>query len=743
MSFSKNAERILSARYLRRDEKGEVVETIPELFRRVADAVSECEDEDQWYSDLFYELMMSQKFMPNSPTLMNAGRPLGQLSACFVLPIEDSMESIFKTYHDMGMIHKSGGGTGFSFSRIRPKDSIVKSTGGKASGPVATMKMYNGGTDYVKQGGMRRGANMAILRVDHPDILEFIHCKDDKNQLTNFNISVGLTDAFMKAAEAGEEYDLIDPSTRTVTGKLSAAKVLDDIVEAAWNSGEPGIIFLDRINADNIVPNVGEIEATNPCGEQPLLPYEACNLGSINLSKFVVNGEVDFSELAKVTKIAIRFLDDVINVNKYPLPAIAEMTRATRKVGLGVMGLADMLYLMNIPYDSDDAIQLVSNVMKTINDFAYEASCELAVERGAYPLFDPKAHIRINRNNAKPLRNGTRTTVAPTGTISVICGASSGIEPLFALAFMRNVMDNTELPEVNPIFVQVAKERGFYSDDLMREVARKGSVAHVDGVPEDVKRVFVTAHDISPEWHIKMQATVQKYTDNAVSKTVNFANSATRDDIRDAFVQAHKQGCKGVTVYRDGSRDNQVLNIGEKKSEPTSVSTLSTVIPRERAKVAIGTTSEYKIGCGTLYVTVNRDAEGICEVFTHLGKAGGCPSQSEATARLVSIALRSGVDIHEIIHQLKGIKCPTTVQARIKHPEIEVISCPDAIGKALEAALTDTSLDAGCETLRAPASNYEEHSESSKTTCPECGAKAVIEGEGCRTCTACGWSKCG
>lgn len=741
MAFSQNAERILTARYLKRDENGEVVETIEELFRRVADAVAECEDEDKYWSDKFYDLMINQRFMPNSPTLMNAGRPLGQLSACFVLPIEDSMESIFKTYHDMGIIHKSGGGTGFSFSRIRPKDSIVKSTGGKASGPVATMKMYNSGTDYVKQGGMRRGANMAILRVDHPDILEFIHCKDDKSQLTNFNISVGLTDAFMNAAEAGEEYSLIDPHTHKVTGMLSAAQVLDEIVEAAWASGEPGIVFLDRINADNIVPDVGEIEATNPCGEQPLLPYEACNLGSINLAKFVDDyGQFDYDSLTATVRTAVRFLDDVINVNQYPLPAIDEMTRATRKIGLGVMGLADMLYLMDVPYDSDQAIKLASSIMRSINDTAYEASCDLAEERGPFPLFNVSDSMsRINHANARPLRNGTRTTIAPTGTISVICGASSGIEPLFALAFMRNVMDNTELPEVNPIFVSVAKAQGFYSDELMREIARKGSVAHVDGVPEAVKRVFVTAHDISPEWHIKMQAAIQKYTDNAVSKTVNFANSATRNDIRNAFVQAHKQGCKGVTVYRDGSRDNQVLNIGEKKSEPTSVSTLNTVIPRERAKVAIGTTSEYKIGCGTLYVTVNRDAEGICEVFTHLGKAGGCPSQSEATARLVSIALRSGVDIHEIIHQLKGIKCPTTVQARIKHPEIEVISCPDAIGKALEAAVTDT----GYELVRSPASACSTSSEVSKAQCPECGAMAVIEGEGCRTCTACGWSKCG
>lgn len=734
MAFSENAVRILKERYLNRDKDGNVIETVDELFHRVADTIASCETEDESYANAFYQMMMEQKFMPNSPTLMNAGRPLGQLSACFVLPIEDSMEGIFKTYHHMGIIHKSGGGTGFSFSRIRPKDSIVKSTGGKASGPVATMKMYNAGTDYVKQGGMRRGANMAILRVDHPDILEFIHCKDDKTQLTNFNISVGLTEKFMEAVYEDEEYDLVDPHTDLIVGKLKARYVFDEIVNAAWTSGEPGIIFLDRVNADNIVPDIGEIEATNPCGEQPLLPYEACNLGSINLSKFVNEKSVDFVELGRVVRLAVRFLDDVIEVNRYPLPAIDEMTRATRKIGLGVMGLADMLYLLEIPYDSIEGVKTAEAVMQFIDDTAYDESCRLAETRGAYPLFSNSKELRINRYSSTPVRNGTRTTVAPTGTISVICGASSGIEPLFALAFMRNVMDNTKLPEVNPIFVEAMKQAGLYSDELMRKVAEAGTAAHIDEIPEHIRRVFVTAHDISPEWHIKMQAAIQRHTDNAVSKTVNFVNSATREEVAEVFKKAYELGCKGVTVYRDGCRDNQVLNIGDGKKSDA----VTTAKPRKRAQVVAGTTTAYKIGCGTLFVTVNRDDRGICEVFTHLGKAGGCPSQSEATARLISIALRSGVDIEEIIHQLKGIKCPTTVMAKMKNPDIQVISCPDAIGRAIESAYNEVTAVTAHEAFEEAAVE----NSSRLTACPECGENSVIATEGCRTCTSCGWSKC-
>ena len=735
MAFSENAIRILRERYLTRDKNGNVVETVDELFHRVADTVASCEDESNRYADAFYQIMIEQKFMPNSPTLMNAGRPLGQLSACFVLPIEDSMEGIFQTYHDMGIIHKSGGGTGFSFSRIRPKDSIVNSTGGKASGPVATMKMYNAGTDYVKQGGMRRGANMAILRVDHPDILEFIHCKDDKTQLTNFNISVGLTEKFMEAVYADEEYDLIDPQTDLTVGKLNARYVFDEIVDAAWTSGEPGIIFLDRVNEDNIAPNIGEIEATNPCGEQPLLPYEACNLGSINLSKFVVGKRVDFTELDRVVRLAVRFLDDVIEVNQYPLPSIDKMTRATRKIGLGVMGLADMLYMLEFPYDSENGVDMAEIVMDFIQNTAYNESCRLAQSRGAYPLFDESAKLRINKYETTPVRNGTRTTVAPTGTISVICGASSGIEPLFALAFMRNVMDNTELPEVNPIFVEAMKRAGLYSDQLMRKVAKAGTIAHIDEIPEHIRRVFVTAQDISPEWHIKMQAAIQKHTDNAVSKTVNFVNSATREDVADVFRKAYELGCKGVTVYRDGCRDNQVLNIGNSKKAESAVKSK----PRTRAQVVAGTTTAYKIGCGTLFVTVNKDDAGICEVFTHLGKAGGCPSQSEATARLISIALRSGVDIEEIIHQLKGIKCPTTVMAKMKNPNIKVISCPDAIGRAIEAAYRGAT----AATINEASKEFIAETSAKLTKCPECNENSVIATEGCRTCTSCGWSKCG
>ncbi len=767
MEFSENAKIVLERRYLAKDEKGNLLEDIPGMFTRVAKHVARADllydpnaDVDA-LADAFYKSMMSMSFMPNSPTLMNAGRPLGQLSACFVLPIKDSMEDIFDAVKNAALIHKSGGGTGFSFSRLRPAGASVKSTGGVASGPISFMKVFNAATEAVKQGGTRRGANMGILRVDHPDILEFISCKQDTKEITNFNISVGITEAFMRAVERGDSYPLIDPSTGATVRMQNAQDVFDLIVEMSWNTGEPGIVFLDRINAENPVPQLGEIESTNPCGEQPLLPYESCNLGSINLNAVLTekNGRyvLDFEKLQSVVELAVHFLDNVIDVNEYPLPKIAEMTKQTRKVGLGVMGFADMLYKLRIPYNSDKAIETAEIVMKYIDDCSKEASAKLVKTRGTFPAFDKSV-----LSKGVPLRNATTTTIAPTGTISIFCGASSGVEPLFALAFVRNVMDNDALPEVNPFFEQTAKEMGFYSDALMREIAKHGTVHDVQGVPEEVQRVFVTAHDISPEYHIRMQAAFQKYVDNAVSKTVNFPNSATREDVRQVYMLAYQLGCKGVTIYRDGSRESQVLNIGSSaqtqavQAQPEARS----IRPRPRPDVTCGYTEKVKIGCGNLYITVNYDDEGICEVFANLGRAGGCPSQSEATSRLVSMALRSGMDVDTLVEQLRGIRCHSTLRQK----GLKVLSCPDAIGRVIEkvyalqksnkqgiglqameemaiqrhACLENCSLCSQQDICKGP----RRQDTKKGLLCPDCGEEMEHEG-GCVVCRSCGYSKCG
>ena len=716
-------------------------------------------------------MMMNLEFLPNSPTLMNAGRPLGQLSACFVLPIEDSMEGIFDSVKHAALIHKSGGGTGFSFSRLRPKGSCVRSTGGVASGPVSFMKVFNAATEAVKQGGTRRGANMGILRVDHPDILEFITCKQDNNDITNFNISVAITESFMKAVEEGKDYDLIDPLTKKKKGSLNAREVYNKMVQMAWKNGEPGIVFIDRINRDNVTPVLGEIESTNPCGEQPLLPYEACNLGSINLSAMTKEGkngyEVDYDKLRETVHKAVHFLDNVIDVNIYPLPEIDEMTRGTRKIGLGVMGWADLLLMLNIPYDSEEAEKLAEEVMGFINKESKIKSQEIAEIKGCFPYFDKSIYAETGPR----LRNATTTTIAPTGTLSIIAGVSSGIEPLFGISFIKNVMDGTELLEVNPHFKNVAIKRGFYSDELMREIARRGSIANMEEIPEDIRSVYVTSHDISPEWHVRMQAAFQRHTDNAVSKTVNLRNEATLDDVDQVFQFAYKTGCKGVTIYRDGSRDMQVLNIGSVKgkdaSEPKTGSSDSgqvkkvNIVPRPRPTVTSGFTEKIKIGCGNLYVTVNYDENGICEVFTNTGRAGGCPSQSEATARLVSIALRAGIDEEAIVEQLKGIRCPSTIRQR----NINVFSCPDAIGRMIEKVMNHRNGNGDVYKVAAPlkatmqvprpyanTSSYgrDEISATSEKSlddfaqgsCPECGYKLEHEG-GCVVCRNCGYSKCG
>jgi ribonucleoside-diphosphate reductase alpha chain len=770
MPISENARAVLERRYLIRDEHGEAVETVDELFHRVADAVAAADVRFDPLADVadtaqsFYRMMTELDFLPNSPTLMNAGRPLGQLSACFVLPVADSMEDIFDAIKNAALIHKSGGGTGFSFSRLRAKGSTVNSTGGVASGPISFMKVFNAATEAVKQGGTRRGANMGILRVDHPDILEFITCKNDTKEITNFNISVGLTEAFMEAAESGSEYELVDPASRRVTGRLNAREVFEAIVRSAWQTGEPGILFLDRLNKDNPCPGQGEIESTNPCGEQPLLPYEACNLGSINLVRHLRRTEtgyvLDRAKLEQTIRTAVHFLDNVIEVNQYPLPEIDAMTKKTRKIGLGVMGFADMLLYLGIPYDSDEGVAMASQVMELVQTIGHQESQRLAQVRGPFPLFAESVY-----RDGAPIRNATVTTIAPTGTLSIIAGVSSGVEPVFAYAYYRNVMDNTHLIETNQILKDKLTELGLYSDELMRQIIEHGSLAHVEGIPEAVKRVFVCAHDVSPIWHVKMQAAFQQFTDNAVSKTVNFPNSATQEEVAEVYRLAYELGCKGTTIYRDGSRDEQVLNIGVDKAKqetalPDHVEKLlesgcdstacllrsGSIKPRPRPDVTMGYTEKVKIGCGNLYITVNYDEQGVCEVFTNTGRAGGCPSQSEATARLMSVALRAGVDSEELIRQLKGIRCPST----IRQQGMAVTSCPDAIAKAIEKVMQASKTNQippcpppmGADRKGRPAPDMTPAESKLAKYCPECGAQLEHEG-GCVTCRNCGYSKCG
>ena len=753
MELSKNALTVLERRYLIKNGEGVVIETVEELFRRVAGAIAASDrryDENadcEALADSFYRMMTNLEFLPNSPTLMNAGRPLGQLSACFVLPVEDTMEGIFETIKQAALIHKSGGGTGFSFSRLRPCGSAVNSTGGVASGPISFMKVFNMATEAVKQGGTRRGANMGILRVDHPDIMEFIHCKTNNKEITNFNISVGLTEKFMNAVEAGKDYELVDPHGGRVTGTLNAREVFECIVDAAWHNGEPGIIFLDRLNRDNVVPKAGEIESTNPCGEQPLLPYESCNLGSINLTKMLreENGvySFDWDKLKATAKKAVHFLDNVIDANKYPLKEIDFMTKQTRKVGLGVMGWADALLRLKIPYNSEQAVRLAETVMRAVTEAGREESRELAKARGTFPLFQEST-----LDQELPQRNATVTTIAPTGTLSLLASCSSGVEPIFGYVYIRNIMDGTEMIEVNPILREVLEERGLYSDELMKKIAKQGSLEGIEEIPEEIRRVFVSAHEVSPEFHIRMQSAFQRHTDNAGSKTVNFCNSATREEVAEVYKLAFRLGCKGVTIYRDGSRSEQVLNIGKVKKDGQEESPAeggqAVIKPRPRPDMTTGITERVKIGCGNLYITVNYDDKGICEIFTNTGKAGGCPSQSEATARLASIALRSGIDVRSIIDQLKGIRCPST----IRQSGMKCTSCPDAIAKAIERVYQQQVrlghwAEPELSAAEGPAASQAETVVPGRMRfCPECGAKLEHEG-GCVICRNCGYSKCG
>ncbi len=757
MKISPNAITVLERRYLVKDEGGNPIETAEDLFERVATTIAASDKIYDKNADIkntaktFYDMMANLEFLPNSPTLMNAGRPLGQLSACFVLPVEDTMENIFEAIKQAALIHKSGGGTGFSFSRIRQQGSSVNSTGGVASGPISFMKVFNMATEAVKQGGTRRGANMGILRIDHPDIIDFIDCKANNKEITNFNISVGLTEEFMKAVENDTEYNLIDPHTKNPISQLRARTVFDKIVDAAWHNGEPGIIFLDRLNRDNIVPSQGEIESTNPCGEQPLLPYESCNLGSINLIMMLkeTEGKYDFDwdKFSLTVKNAVHFLDNVIDANKYPLEKIGYVTKQTRKIGLGVMGWSDALLLLGIPYNSNEAIDLAEKIMAFITSAGRVQSNELAKIRGAFPLFGEST-----LSQDFPQRNATITTIAPTGTLSIIADCSSGVEPVFGYVYIRNIMDGTEMVEVNPILKAELEKRNLYSEDLMKRIAKEGTIAHMEELPEDLRRVFVSAHDIKPDDHIRMQAAFQKYTDNAVSKTVNFSNNATRDEVAEVYMLAFRLDCKGVTIYRDGSRNEQVLNIGKVNREglqsDDELDINTHIMPRARPDTVMGITERVKIGCGNLYITVNYDDKGICELFTNTGKAGGCPSQSEATARLASIALRSGIDVKSIVDQLKGIRCPST----IRQQGMKCTSCPDAIAKTIERVYKQ-QVDLGVwpvvndiysNTIVSDEPVKEEIDEYSVNIkfCPECGTKVAHEG-GCVICKECGFSKCG
>jgi ribonucleoside-diphosphate reductase alpha chain len=756
LSLSQNALKVLEKRYLKKNEDGKVVETPEELFRRVARSIASADlnygkstEEVEAVEDGFYQMLTSLEFLPNSPTLMNAGRRLGQLSACFVLPVEDSMESIFDAVKNTAIIHKSGGGTGFSFSRLRPNGDLVGSTKGISSGPVSFMTVFDTATEAVKQGGTRRGANMGILRVDHPDILNFITCKDDNSKFNNFNISVALTDEFMRAAEEDKSYDLINPRTKKITDSLKAKEVFNLIVEHAWKNGEPGIVFIDRVDASNPTPQIGHIESTNPCGEQPLLPYESCNLGSINLAKMIREvrrqkiedsppthpspsrgegkggGKVDWDKLRDITWKTVHFLDNVIDVNKYPLPTIGEMTRANRKIGLGVMGWADMLIQLGVPYNSDTAIKLAENVMEFIQREGKNASAAIAEERGVFPNYKRSIY-----EGKMKLRNATITTIAPTGTLSIIGACSSGIEPLFAVSYIKTVMEGTKLIEVNPYFEKVAKERGFWSRELMEKIADKGSIKEYSEIPDDVKAVFITAHDITPIEHITMQAAFQKFVDNAVSKTVNFPHNAAPKDVEDVYLLAYKLGCKGVTVYRDGSREEQVLTKGKKGKKQQAADSRQKIVPRKRPEVIKGTTRLMKTGCGNLYVTINEDEEGhLFELFTSMGKAGGCAaSQSEAIGRLVSLAFRSNVEPDEIIKQMKGISC----HSPIWHDGGRILSCSDAIANALEKY-----------NVKGEKGNGDRHKVVLLMgACPECGGAIEHEG-GCAVCHNCGFTKCG
>ena len=817
LDLSPNAITVLERRYLVKDDQGKPVEQPEDLFWRVARTVAEPDARYgasakavEGLAETFFELMATRVWMPNSPTLMNAGRPLGQLSACFVLPVDDCLSNgqsgIYDTLRAMALVHQSGGGTGFSFSRLRPKNDVVRSTMGVASGPVSFMKLYDASTDVVKQGGTRRGANMGILRVDHPDILEFVSCKDDLTQVTNFNISVAVTDAFMRAVEEGTSYDLIDPRTGRAVGQLVAREVFRKIVHGAWRTGEPGVYFIDRANYYNPVPRLGSYEATNPCGEQPLLPYDVCNLGSVNVGLFVKEGggEVDWNRLRTAVHLCTHFLDNVIDANRYPLPEIDDLAKRIRRVGLGVMGWADLLVRLRLPYNSDEGVALGRKLMEFVDEEAKVASEKLAEQRGVFAewetsIWGPDATCARGPKGERVrplrrLRNCNLTTVAPTGTISIIAGCSSGIEPLFAVAFMRN-QAGVLMPDVNEDFVRLAQQEGWYSEALMQRIAAAGHI-HFDEVPATWQRVFVTAHDVTPEWHIQMQAAFQEFTDSAISKTCNFANDATEEYVEKIYRDAYKLGCKGVTVYRDASREMQVLSTGStaKKVQEQAAGSgkdalaealgriaeleaelartrdqlhdaeaenLQRRAKRSRPDLLKGATRRVETPLGTMYVNITEDDKGQpFEVFISLGKAGApLMADVEAIGRLISLALRSGIPLREVYRQLRGISSDRVVGLGPN----KVMSVPDAIGIAIEKWMQDkqgvqqdllgtasvaTAGDSvrgrevipdegGLAALRAGGADP-----SFIGACPDCGSQLAFS-EGCAKCHVCGFSECG
>ncbi len=786
VGLSDNARVVLERRYLAKDDSGRSIETPEQMFARVAENVARAELNYTPLADVegvvrweerFYNLMADLDFLPNSPTLMNAGRELQQLSACFVLPVDDSIEGIFESIKHTALIHKSGGGTGFAFSRLRPEGDRVQTTMGVASGPVSFMKVFDAATEAIKQGGTRRGANMAILSVTHPDIDEFITMKSDMHTLTNFNISVAVTEKFMQAVEQNQDYELVSPLSGRVVGKRNARRIFQTMVENAWKNGDPGIVFIDRVNRDNPTPQLGQIEATNPCGEQPLLPYESCNLGSINLSHFVNNGDVDWERLGETVVLCVRFLDNVIDMNAYPISQIEQATKLTRKVGLGVMGFHDLLLRLRIPYNSQEALKLGEQIMEFIHTKANEASLALGQERGAFPAWEGSTYDLASQTDAPTTaqpgrpdgrpsgryRNATRTTIAPTGTLSIIADCSSGIEPLYALAFIRShyldakdPSSGTHLIEVNEAFQQVAKDESFYSDELIEYLAEGGRLAERSEVPEWVKKVFVTAHDITPEWHVRMQAAFQRHTDNAVSKTINFPFEATEDDIASAYWLAYREGCKGITVYRDGSREMQVLahgtlNVSGPEQEPEEAPAAEPApggrpaphrerLPDERDSI----THKFTVGEQEGYLTVGLYEDGRPgEIFVKISKEGSTVSGlMDAVALLTSVSMQYGVPLEDIARKLRNTRFEP--EGPTRNPDIRfATSLVDYIFRWLELKFVPGAVpNSHNPVLKEEDNGLPVTPESSGLGCPDCGSVLIYQ-EGCLVCRACGYTKCG
>ena len=771
MDLTENSRIVLEKRYLRKNSDGEIIETPEKMFERVASAIAEPENlygdtgDFSYWQGRFYEIMHTLEFVPNSPTIMNAGTGAGTLSACFVMGLDDSMEDIMTTAKETAMVQKYGGGTGFALSKIRPKGNPISTTHGQACGPVSVLRHLSSVSTLVTQGGKRDGANMAVMDVHHPDILEFIECKQEEGQIHNFNISVGVSDEFMNAVKNGTSYELRDPESGEVVDKIEASLVFDKVIEGAWRNGEPGVIFLDKVNADNPTLNIGKMTATNPCGEQPLLPYESCNLGSINLTKFVIEDSdvksLDWDRLKEVVHVSTRFLDNVIDANVYSVDKIENMTKSTRKIGLGVMGFADMLVQLNVPYDSEEGLSLGRKLMKFIRSESDEMSKTLASERGVFPAFEGS---KYDSTDGFEVRNACRLTVAPTGTISMIAGCSSGIEPLFALCYHKhNILGGESLLYVDKGFEKVAKEGGFYSQELLNYLADGGSLQERDDVPDWAKRLFVTSSDISPEMHVRMQAVFQESVDSAISKTINFPNSASDDDVRSAYLLAWELSCKGITVYRAGSRDAEVLTAGKEKDsseenyvESTDNTNLKSemLTERQRPKVLSGVTERVRTAHGNLFVTINYNEEGKpFEVFASLGKAGSTESaQLEAITRLTTMSLRAGVEPSQIIQHLQGI-----TDEPIWDKGSLVRSTPDAVAQVLSRHLlknnsidVNTSSDVEQLGLFVGDSTEEviKESESSeevlvkKLACPDCSIGVLVHQEGCLRCADCGYNKC-